>query len=85
VTTGTEIQTSETKTNKLSKGEAYDLNVRELQVLHYVSEGLNNREIAEKLFLSEGTIKNYISIIYSKLNVHDRIKASKKALDEGMI
>jgi len=85
VNIGTEQQAADTKTSKLSKGEAYDLNVRELQVLHYVSEGLNNREIAEKLFLSEGTIKNYISIIYSKLNVHDRIKASKKALDEGMI
>lgn len=66
-------------------GASYGLSERELQVLHCISDGLNNREIAEKLFLSEGTVKNYISGIYSKMDVRDRIQAAKKAQDEGML
>lgn len=63
----------------------YGLSEREVQVLQCISEGLNNREIAERLFLSEGTVKNYISNIYSKLDVRDRIQASRKAHDEGLV
>jgi DNA-binding NarL/FixJ family response regulator len=66
------------------KNSAYGLSEREFQVLHYVSDGLNNKEIAEQLYLSEGTVKNYISSIYSKMNVRDRIQASNKANEEGM-
>jgi DNA-binding NarL/FixJ family response regulator len=65
--------------------DAYGLSERELQVLNCISDGLNNKEIAEKLYLSEGTVKNYISSIYSKLDVRDRIQASRKAHDEGML
>jgi DNA-binding NarL/FixJ family response regulator len=68
-----------------AKNSAYGLSERECQVLHYVSEGFNNKEIAKHLYLSEGTVKNYISSIYSKMNVRDRIQASKKANEEGMI
>jgi DNA-binding NarL/FixJ family response regulator len=63
----------------------YGLSERELQVLHSIADGLNNKEIAEKLFLSEGTVKNYISNIYSKMDVRDRIQAARKAQDEGML
>lgn len=66
-------------------GASYGLSERELQVLECIADGLNNREIAEKLFLSEGTVKNYISSIYSKMDVRDRIQATKKAQDEGMV
>lgn len=66
-------------------GTAYGLSDRELQVLQCIADGLNNREIAERLFLSEGTVKNYISNIYSKMDVRDRIQATKKAQDEGML
>jgi DNA-binding NarL/FixJ family response regulator len=65
--------------------DAYGLSEREVQVLHCIADGLNNKEIAEKLFLSEGTVKNYISSIYSKMDVRDRIQASKKAHEEGML
>ncbi|MFD2670847.1 response regulator [Marinicrinis sediminis] len=65
--------------------DLYGLSERELQVLECIANGLNNREIAEKLYLSEGTVKNYISSIYSKLDVRDRIQAARKAQDEGMI
>lgn len=77
------------KSDKLSAGigkpDPYGLSERELQVLNCIAEGLNNREIAERLFLSEGTVKNYISSIYSKMDVRDRIHASKKAHDEGLV
>ncbi|WP_261808051.1 response regulator transcription factor [Paenibacillus sp. N3.4] len=65
--------------------DAYGLSDREVQVLHAIADGLNNKEIAEKLFLSEGTVKNYISSIYSKMDVRDRIQASKKAYEEGLL
>lgn len=68
-----------------ARADAYGLSERELQVLHCIADGLNNREIAEKLFLSEGTVKNYISNIYSKMDVRDRVQASKKAHEEGMV
>lgn len=49
-----------------------DLSEKELEILKYISEGLNNKEIASTMFLSEGTIRNYISIILEKLNLRDR-------------
>ncbi|TCS93582.1 response regulator [Hazenella coriacea] len=63
----------------------YDLSKRETEILQYIAEGANNKEIAQKLFLSEGTIKNYISSIYSKLEVRNRLQAAKKASQEGLI
>lgn len=71
--------------DELQRGSAYGLSERELQVLSSIADGLNNREIAEKLFLSEGTVKNYISSIYSKMDVRDRIQASKRAQEEGLV
>ncbi|MEW9702120.1 response regulator [Paenibacillus sp. SI8] len=65
--------------------DAYGLSEREVQVLHCIADGLSNKEIAEKLYLSEGTVKNYISSIYSKMDVRDRIQASKKAHEEGLL
>lgn len=76
---------SEEKEESSVRTETYGLSERELQVLHSIADGLNNREIAEKLFLSEGTVKNYISNIYSKMDVRDRVQASKKAHDEGIL
>lgn len=50
----------------------YHLNEKELELLKCVASGFNNKEIAEKLFLSEGTIRNYLSDLMDKLNVRDR-------------
>lgn len=66
------------------KESDYGLTERELQVLKYISDGMANRAIADRMHLSEGTIKNYISNAYSKLNVHNRASAMKKASDEGL-
>lgn len=50
----------------------YDLNDKEINIIKEVANGLSNKEIAEKLFLSEGTIKNNISNILNKLSLRDR-------------
>jgi two-component system, NarL family, response regulator DevR len=45
-----------------------------------ISEGKSNREIAQGLFLGEGTVRNYVSSILSKLNAHNRTEAAAYAL-----
>ncbi|MBE0669937.1 MAG: winged helix-turn-helix transcriptional regulator [Anaerolineales bacterium] len=55
------------------------LTEREIDVLKLIAEGLSNPEIAEKLFLSVGTVKTHVKHIYGKLNVDDRVKAASKA------
>lgn len=66
------------------KESPYGLTERELQVLKYISDGMANRAISERTGLTEGTVKNYISNVYSKLNVHNRKSAMKKASDERL-
>jgi len=48
------------------------LTERENEVVHFVGEGMNNKEIAEKVFIGEGTVKNHITRILSKLALRDR-------------
>ena len=50
----------------------YDISEKEKSIMEAVADGLSNREIAEKLFLSEGTVRNYISSILDKLALRDR-------------
>ena len=52
------------------------LSKREIQVLKLVGEGKNNLEIAEELYLSEGTVKNHVTQILSRLEMRDRIQAA---------
>lgn len=52
--------------------ESYGLTRMELAVAEAISEGLSNKEIAAKLFLSEGTVKNYVTDILGKLSLRDR-------------
>lgn len=51
---------------------SYDIGNRELEIIQLVADGLSNKEIAEELFLSEGTVRNYLSNILDKLNLRDR-------------
>ena len=51
---------------------SFGLTEREIELIRLVSQGLNNKEISEALFLSEGTVKNNISTILSKLTLRDR-------------
>lgn len=61
------------------------LSKRELQVLHYVAEGLRNREIADKIFLSETTVKSHMRRIHSKLDASSRTQAVAIARQHGWI
>jgi DNA-binding NarL/FixJ family response regulator len=60
------------------------LTERELAVLHEMAQGKSNKEIAETLFLAEGTVKNYVSAIISKLQANDRTQAAIFALKKGL-
>jgi len=51
-----------------------DLTKREKEVLLLLAKGYNNKTIAEKLFIEEQTVRNHVSMIYSKIGVHDRIE-----------
>jgi len=61
------------KNSGTSKGK---LTRREYEVITLIAEGLNNKEIAEKLFISEKTVKNHVSNIFKKINVNDRTQAA---------
>src|SRR5215813_4018461 len=61
------------------------LSERELEILRLITEGASNREIAARLFLAEGTVKNHVTNILGKLGVRDRTQAAIKAKDIGLI
>lgn len=52
--------------------EKYDISEREQEIITLVAEGLSNKEISSKLYLSEGTVRNYLSTILEKLGLRDR-------------
>jgi len=62
-----------------------DLSNREREVLRLISHGMTNAEIAGQLYLSEGTIRNYVSGILEKLDVEDRTQAAVLALRHGLV
>lgn len=64
---------------------ADELIPRELEVLRLIAQGLRNRDIAERLFISEKTVGNHISNIFSKLQVADRSQAILRAFRGGLI
>ena len=57
---------------------------REVDVLRMLARGLNNKDISERLFLSEGTVRNHVSSILAKLNVTDRTQAAVIAIQHGL-
>jgi len=61
-----------------------DLTNQEMQVLQLVSEGKTNREIAEALYLGEGTVRNYVSNILGKLGVANRAEAAAYAVQHNL-
>lgn len=67
----------EVRTDSLSK--------REIQVLELLAEGNFNKEIAEKLFISEKTVKNHVSSIFKKINVSDRTQAAIYAIKNNIV
>ena len=61
------------------------LSDRELEILQLIAEGLSNPEIAARLFLAEGTVKNYVSNILQKTDTRDRTQAVLKAQSLGLL
>ena len=70
----------------ISVSEEYvsDLSLTEWRIIQQVGFGESNKEIAAKLFLSEGTIRNYLSTILSKLNLRDRTQLAIWAVQKGV-
>jgi DNA-binding NarL/FixJ family response regulator len=64
---------------------AADLSEREREILGHLANGLSNAAIAKKLFLSEGTVRNYMTSIFEKLGVSDRTQAAVMATRCGII
>jgi DNA-binding NarL/FixJ family response regulator len=58
---------------------------REMQVLKLVAKGMNNRDIAKELFISENTVKNHVRNILEKLQIHSRMEAVMIAVRENLI
>lgn len=63
-------------THSRSKEEENVLTSRDIEVIGLIAEGLINKEIAKKLYISEKTVKNHVSNIFKKLNVSDRTQAA---------
>jgi DNA-binding NarL/FixJ family response regulator len=61
------------------------LTEREMQVLRLVARGMNNRDIAKELFISENTVKNHVRNILEKLQIHSRMEAVMVAVREKLI
>jgi DNA-binding NarL/FixJ family response regulator len=68
-----------------SDGLPEPLSPRELEVLALLARGLSNREISERLYLAEGTVKNYVTALLGKLGVRDRTQAALRARELGLI
>ncbi len=77
VTSATSISPSTAILSKLTE--------RETDILRLVAEGQTNQDIAQTLFLSEGTVRNYVSQIFAKLEVADRTQAAVIAWRNGLV
>jgi DNA-binding NarL/FixJ family response regulator len=66
-------------------GLAEPLSEREIEVLRLVAQGHSNREIAHKLFLAEGTVKNYVTTLLQKIGVRDRTQAALRGRELGLL
>ena len=65
--------------------EPNPLSERERQCLRLAGDGLSNRQIAERVHLSEGTVRNYLSAALSKLDAANRTEAARLARQKGWI
>lgn len=65
--------------------EDYALTSRELELLQQLVLGLDNQEIADKLFISYETVRNHVKHIYEKLHVHSKSQAVAKAIKQGLV
>jgi DNA-binding NarL/FixJ family response regulator len=73
------------RTENGAKPDIMDLSSRETEVLKLIAEGLSNKEISVRLTLSEKTVKNHISRIFSKLEISARVQAAVHAVRAGIV
>ncbi len=66
-----------------AEGEENPLTEREQEVLHLIADGKNTKEIASQLYITTGTVRNYISVILDKLGVSNRIEAIMRFKEKG--
>lgn len=83
--TGKVFQQFKTMSDVAEKTNPEGLTDREIEILGLIANGASNREIGDKLFLSEKTIKNYITSIFQKLQTSDRTQAAVYAIQRGLI
>lgn len=79
------LATAPPKAEAQPEPAAVDLSEREIEVLRLIARGATNREIATQLVISEGTVKNHVSNILSRLGLRDRTQAAIYARDVGLI
>lgn len=82
--TGSQNKPEDNQENSEIAALANQLSSREKEILQLMAEGLDNKGIAKKLFIAEQTVKNYVSVIYSKLGVKDRVQASRIVMKAGL-
>lgn len=70
---------------KKAYDNSFDLSEREQEILNLLAEGLSNAEISRRLWLSEGTVRNYTSTLFTKLGVSDRTQAVILAVKQGLV
>ena len=68
-----------------ASGRDDELTRREIDVLRLLADGLTNRQIAERLFISEKTVGTHVAHIFSKLDVHTRVEAASRAHALGVL
>jgi DNA-binding NarL/FixJ family response regulator len=74
-----------TRVLRAARSDEPALSAREVEILELVARGTTNREAAERLFISEATVKTHLIHIYAKLGVPDRASAVAKAYDRGLL
>jgi DNA-binding NarL/FixJ family response regulator len=82
-----EVRVSEGAPFELDAGKLKELGItqREHEILGLIAEGLSNREIGERLFVSENTVKTHSSRLFVKLGVNRRVQAVQRARELGLI
>jgi DNA-binding NarL/FixJ family response regulator len=74
-----------TRVLRAARADEPSLSAREIEILELVARGTTNREAAERLFISEATVKTHLIHIYAKLGVPDRASAVAAAYDRGLL
>lgn len=71
-------------TSSQQSSQRFPVSARERDVVQLIAQGLRNKEIADKLFISEQTVKNHLYAIYGKVGVSDRLSLALYAIDKGL-